>query len=194
MAKIAEAIPVGEDLLIQTKRLELHAVQPSEYELLAKERDNPALWVDRGFRNPYRHLVDDPGPLPFRIPRIRENPALAKYLLRMIVLRESHEIIGSSGFHDGPDADGMIEIGIGIEPTYQGQGYAKEALRGMWDWVVSDPLVSTLRYTVSPENAPSQAIIKKFGFQLVGQQIDEIDGPEDIYQMSVDEYTAKFHR
>ncbi len=194
MTEIAEAIPVGEDLLIQTKRLELHAVQPHEYELLAEDRGNPALWIDRGFSNPYRHLVDDPGPLPFRIPRIRANPALAKYLLRMVVLRESHEIIGSSGFHDGPDTDGMIEIGLGIEPTSRGQGYAKEALRGMWDWVVSDPLVSTLRYTVSPENAPSQAIIKKFGFHLVGQQIDEIDGPEDIYQMSVGEYLANFHR
>jgi len=190
--KIAEAVPLGEDLLIQTKRLELHAVRPSEYELLAEDRDDPNLWVDRGFSNPHRHLVDDPGPLPFRIPRIRENPALARYLLRLIVLRERHEIIGSSGFHAGPDPDGMIEIGLRIEPTSRGRGYAQEALRGMWDWVVRDPLVSTLRYTVSPENAVSQAIIKKFGFHLAGQQIDEVDGPEDIFEMSVSEYVAKF--
>lgn len=178
--------------MIQTSRLDLPAVQPHEYDLLAVDRDHPRLWVDRGFTNPHKHLVSDPGPLPYRIPRIKAEPGLAKYLLRLIVLRDRAEIIGSVGFHAGPDAIGMIEIGIGIEPDFWGQGYAKEALRGMWDWVVRDELVTTLRYTVSPENQPSQAIIKKFGFQLLGQQIDEEDGPEDIYEMSIDEYTSKF--
>ncbi|OIQ74264.1 hypothetical protein GALL_440870 [mine drainage metagenome] len=86
----------------------------------------------------------------------------------------------------------MIEIGISIEPAFRGQGYAQEALRGMWDWVVRDPQVKTLRYTVTPENAPSQAIIGKFGFSFLGQQIDDEDGPEDIFEMDVDEYRAKF--
>lgn len=185
-------IPNDQDRLIETARLDLHAVQPDEYELLAVDRAHPDLWVNRGFTNPHRHLVAEPGPLPFRIPRIREQPELAKYLLRMIVLREFGEIIGSSGFHAGPDGAGMIEIGIGIEPGFQGQGYAQEALRGMWDWVVRDELVKTLRYTVSPDNAPSQAIIEKFGFHPVGQQIDEEDGPEDIFEISVDEYEIKF--
>ena len=185
-------IPSSQDRLLQTSRLDLHAVQPGEYELLAVDRAHPDLWIDRGFNNPHQHLVAEPGPLPYRIPRIREQPELAKYLLRMIVLRVAGEIIGSSGFHAGPDADGMIEIGLGIEPSFRGQGYAQEALRGMWDWVVCDELVNTLRYTVSPDNAPSQAIIKKFGFHLVGLQIDEEDGPEDIFEMSVDEYVTKF--
>lgn len=86
----------------------------------------------------------------------------------------------------------MIEIGIRIEPKFQGQGYAQEALRGMWDWVARDELANTLRYTVSPDNAPSQAIIQKFGFHLIGQQIDEEDGPEDIFEMGIDEYVTKF--
>ena len=138
-----------QDRLIQTARLDLHAVQPNEYELLAVDRDHPDLWLDRGFCNPHGHLVAEPGPLPYRIPRIREQPELAKYLLRIIVLRSAGEAIGSAGFHSGPDADGMIEIGLGIEPPFRGYGYAQEALRGMWDWVVGDPGVKTLRYTVT---------------------------------------------
>lgn len=182
----------GEDLLIQTSRLDLHAVKPREYELLAVQRDDPELWIDRGFSNPHGHLVSDPGPLPYRIPRIRADPELAKYLLRLIVLRDPQEIIGSVGFHAGPDDAGMIEIGIRIEPGFRGLGYAQEAILGMWGWVLGDKFVRTLRYTVSPENEPSQAIIKKFGFHFVGQQIDQEDGPEDIYEMGVDECAAKF--
>lgn len=180
------------DLLISTARLDLHAVQPGEYEKLAIDRADPTLWIDRGFSNPHRHLVENPGPLEHRIPRIRKNPEYAKYLLRLAVLRSTGAIIGSAGFHDAPDENGMIEIGLGVEEEFRGQGLAQEILHGMWGWVITDPQVKVLRYTVSPDNAPSQAIIKKLGFDFRGQQIDEEDGPEDIFEMSADQYRLKF--
>lgn len=180
------------DLLIATERLDLHTVLPDEYRILQRDRADPRLWVDRGFANPLGHLVDDPGPLPFRIPRVTDDPGAAPFLLRLAVLRERAIVIGSAGFHARPDATGMIEIGLGIEPQERGHGYAQEVLRGMWAWVVATPEVRTLRYTVSPDNEPSQAIIRKFGFVHRGQQIDEIDGPEDIYELSADEYRRRF--
>jgi RimJ/RimL family protein N-acetyltransferase len=82
----------------------------------------------------------------------------------------------------------MIEIGLGVEPEERGRGYAQEMLRGMWGWVVDQPGVRMLRYTVSPDNGPSQAIIRRFGFAHRGQQVDDEDGPEDIYELSADEY------
>ena len=91
-----------------------------------------------------------------------------------------------------PDAQGMMEIGLGIETQYQNQGYAKEALLGMWRWVLTFPEVMTLRYTVSPENAPSIAVIKYFGFEYKGQQIDEEDGPEDIFEMDRETFLNKW--
>lgn len=181
-----------QDLLIRTDNLDLHTVRPEDYEKLAINRGDPTLWNDRGFTNPLGHLVDDPGPLPHRIPRILADPSLAKYLLRLAVYRPEQIIIGSAGFHMAPDADGMIEIGLGIEPAYRGRGFAQELLHGMWGWVVQDPQIKTLRYTVSPTNVPSQAIIAKVGFTFVGQQIDEEDGPEDIFEMSADQYRLKF--
>lgn len=177
---------------IVTARLELHHVTPAEYELLAIDRADPRLWRDRGFSNPHRHLVDDAGPLPHRIPRIRARPDMAPYLLRLAVLREERTIIGSSGFHDLPDANGMIEIGYGVEPAFRNAGYGREILHGMWGWVIQQPGVRTLRYTVGLDNAPSQHIIRGLGFQHLGVQIDEEDGPEDIFEMSVEEYRARW--
>ena len=177
---------------IETERLLLHAVLPEEYEILAENRADPRLWINRGFANPFGHLVVDPGPLPYRIPRIRSNPEHAPYLLRLAVLKQTMSIIGSSGFHDVPNHHGMIEIGMGIEPAFRGRGFAQEMLQGMWKWAIDQPRVHTLRYTVTPDNAPSQAIIKKFGFHYAGQQMDDEDGPEDIYEMKVDEYRQRF--
>lgn len=174
--------------VIRTDRIDLHMVRPNEYALLAVDRAAPGLWVDRGFSNPLRHLVDDPGPLPHRIPRIEANPEAAAYLLRLAVLRSEGIVIGSAGFHDLPDEQGMIEVGLGVEPAYRGRGLATEMLLGMWDWVVGRSDVRILRYTVSPGNLASQAIIAKFGFRHVGQQIDPEDGPEDIFEMDVVAY------
>ncbi|MBI1351409.1 MAG: GNAT family N-acetyltransferase [Actinomycetales bacterium] len=184
----------GDDLVLHLDRLDLHTVLPSEFELLAVDRADPRLWADRGFANPLGHLVDDPGPLPYRLPRIEADPAAAPYLLRMAVLRQEAIIVGSCGFHMLPDDDGMIEIGLGVVEAYRGRGLAQEMLHGMWRWVIDQPGVRTLRYTVSPDNAPSQAIIRKLGFAYCGQQQDEVDGPEDIFEMSAEEYRRHFVR
>lgn len=184
--------PPDDDLVLRTERLDLHTVRPEDYALLALDRAHPTLWVDRGFTNPHRHLVDDPGPLPYRIPRVLLDPGAAPYLLRMAVLRDEAIIVGSAGFHLRPDEAGMIEIGVEVVPEHRGHGLATEILHGMWRWVIDQPGVRILRYTVSPDNAPSQHIIRSLGFAHVGVQIDEVDGPEDIFEMPAETYRVRF--
>ena len=62
----------------------------------------------------------------------------------------------------------------------------------MWSWVVEQKDVYVLRYTVDPNNEASVAVITKFGFSNVGTQIDPEDGPEDIYEMSAEDFRIKF--
>jgi RimJ/RimL family protein N-acetyltransferase len=62
----------------------------------------------------------------------------------------------------------------------------------MWAWVVGQPGVKKLRYTVDPDNVASVALVQQFGFTNVGQQIDEEDGPEDIYELSATDFRKKF--
>lgn len=178
--------------VIHTARLDLCTVRPREFELLANDRADSRLWLDRGFSNPMKHLVDDPGPVPYRIPIIAADPEAAPYLLRLAVLRDEHVIVGSVGFHARPDETGMIEIGVGVEPAFQGKGLAQEMLHGMWAWAVDQPGVARLRYTVSPDNAASQAIIRKLGFAHVGTQMDEVDGLEDVFEMTASDYRERF--
>ena len=183
---------MNQDLIIESDRLLLYTVLPAEYELLEIDRTHPNLWVDRGFSDPNKHFLIGAGIIGHRLPKVRQYPQWAKYLLRMAVLKDEQIVIGSAGFHTAPDSDGMIEIGFSVDKPFQGKGYGQEILHGMWGWVVEDPLVKTLRYTVSPNNTISQHIIKKFGFTHNGQQIDEEDGPEDIYELATSEYKLKF--
>ena len=183
---------MDQDLTIETKRLYLHTVLPDEYPLLVQNLAHLNLWSNRVFSDPLKYFAANPNPIKYRAPRIAANPELAKYLLRVAVLKREQIIIASAGFHDGPDINGMIEIGFGVDRAYQGKGYGQELLHGMWGWVIENPQVKTLRYTVSPDNLISQHIIKKLGFNLVGEQIDEEDGLEDIYEMSSADYRLTF--
>lgn len=181
-----------EDLEICTSRLLLATVTPVEYQLMKDFKAPANLWTDRGFKNSNRHLVDESGPLKYRMPRVSKDALFAPFALRLAVLKDSSEIIGSSGFHNYPDEKGMIEIGVEILPPFRRQGYALEILHGMWGWVMRKNGVKILRYTVSNRNAPSINLVNSLGFKKVGQQIDVEDGPEDIYEMSAIEYKSIF--
>ena len=178
--------------VILTPRLELHHLSAQAIiELFEKKNDSVAL-LDRSFTNPHRVLVDSNGPLAWRVPQVKVDPSVNRWFVRYIVLKQSQEVIGSTSFHGVPDADGMMEIGLGIEEAFRNKGYAREALAGMWKWVCAYPEVKTLRYTVSPDNLASIAVINYFGFEYKGQQIDEEDGPENIYEMSTKDFMAKW--
>jgi len=126
-----------------------------------------------------------------RIPRVAASPEFAEIAIVLAVLKSTNEVIGSAGFHDLPDAHGMIEIGFGIVDVMQNQGFGKELLLGMWKMISERSDVQTLRYTVSPDNEPSLHIIRKLGFVLVGEQMDEEDGLELIYELSVEEFLSQ---
>ena len=178
--------------VIETPRLELHHLTGAEVIALFEDPENTWIYQDKCYTNPYRQLIDDSGPLAWRVPQVKADSSVNKWFVRWIVLKSTNEIIGSSSFHGAPNESGMIEIGLGIQPEFQNQGFGYEALTGMWGWAGSQEEVKTLRYTVSISNLPSIALVNKFGFTRVGEQLDEIDGPEEIYEMSSAEF-AQMH-
>lgn len=178
--------------VILTPRLELHHLSAQAIIELFENRDDSVALLGQSFTNPYRVLVDSSGPLAWRVPQVKVDPSVNRWFVRYIVLKQSREVIGSTSFHGVPDADGMMEIGLGIEENFRNKGYAREALAGMWKWVCAYPEVKTLRYTVSPDNLASIAVINYFRFEYKGQQIDEEDGPENIYEMSTKDFMARW--
>ena len=106
---------MDQDLTIETERLNLHTVLPDEYPLLVQNLAHPNLWSNRGFTDQLKYFANNPNPIKYRVPRITANPELAKYLLRVAVLKSEKTIIASAGFHDGPNINGMIEIGFGVD-------------------------------------------------------------------------------
>jgi RimJ/RimL family protein N-acetyltransferase len=87
-----------------------------------------------------------------------------------------------SGFHAAPDDHGRAEIGYDIVASERRNGYAREGIRALLDWAWATGRVRTCVASVGPHNAPSLALIRSFGFRHVGEQIDEIDGLELVFE------------
>ncbi|GAA1122304.1 hypothetical protein GCM10009582_19490 [Arthrobacter flavus] len=81
-----------------------------------------------------------------------------------------------------PDADGMVEVGYRIDPNYRRRGYARRALEILLSVAQAQSEVRTVRATISPENTASRTLIEDYGFQAVGEQWDEEDGLEIIFE------------
>ena len=155
-------------------------------QLLARDAsDGP---VPLGYDDPHDVLHPDRSPLHHRVPQVLADPSVNPWLVRLAVLRESREIVGLVNFHAPPDADGMVEIGYRVLPEHRTRGYAGEMARTMWSYAAAHPDVRTLRATVAPDNVASRALVEAAGLVHVGEQIDEEDGLELVYELAASEW------
>ena len=122
----------------------------------------------------------------YRAKQAVETPQDLPWVTGVLWDDELQEAVGKAGFHAAPNEDGMVEAGYAVDPAYRRRGYARAALESMLDRARLEPDVRTFRVTISPDNAPSLALIAHYPFVEVGEQWDDEDGLETIYEMPVD--------
>ena len=93
-----------------------------------------------------------------------------------VVQRESGATVGSCGFKGPPSVEGIVEIAYGVNPSYQGRGYATEVAQALADYAFRSGRVSLVcAHTLPHENA-STRVLTKCEFECVGEVIDPEDG------------------
>jgi RimJ/RimL family protein N-acetyltransferase len=124
--------------------------------------------------------------LRYRRAQMEADPSTRPWLLRLIVVRATGEMAGYVNFHGPPEDRGWVEIGYVVSPDFRRRGYAFEAAIAMFEWAAEQG-VCRFRASVSPDNEPSLAMVRKMGFHRIGEQMDEIDGLEYVFEASLDE-------
>jgi RimJ/RimL family protein N-acetyltransferase len=118
-----------------------------------------------------------------RAVQIVEDPGSAAWITGVVWDPDRRLAVGRAGYHGPPDGDGMVEVGYSIDPQYRRQGYARAALRALIERARHEPGVRTFRATVSPDNAPSRGLVLSEGLVEVGEQWDDEDGLEIVYEL-----------
>ena len=110
--------------------------------------------------------------LPGQIVALEKHGVELKWLGRLIVLKEGPVLIGVINLKGPPDNLGRVEIGYEIEQGYRRKGYASEAARALIEWSLRQPDVKAVRARTMPQNEISQAMLRKLGFEHIGESID----------------------
>lgn len=125
--------------------------------------------------------------LKYRLGQLRVDPTIRAWLGRAMVLTEadgSKRVVGSIGFHGPPDEQGRLEVGYSVDPPYRRRGFAREAVKALFDWAHAQFGITRFVASIAPDNEPSLRIAAGYGFRRVGEQIDEIDGLELVFETS----------
>ena len=118
-----------------------------------------------------------------RSKQLEENPADAAWVTGVIWDERQKVAVGRAGYHGSPDPSGMVEIGYAVVPAYWRRGYARAALEALLQRAAREPQVRTVRVTISPDNVASYRLASQYGFTEVGEQWDDEDALEIIYEV-----------
>jgi RimJ/RimL family protein N-acetyltransferase len=115
--------------------------------------------------------------------QVAEDPADAVWVTGVIWDEEQHLAVGRAGYHGPPDAAGVVEIGYAVDRAYRRRGYARAALEALLQRAADEPQVHTVRVAITPGNRASYELVSQYGFIEVGEQWDDEDGLEIVYEV-----------
>lgn len=117
--------------------------------------------------------------------QIAKDPGSAGWVARVAMSAGPSDglVVGYAGFHGPPDEAGVVEVGYTVLPEHRRQGYARAILSQLLRQAAAVPEVRTVRASINPDNAASLATIAGFGFAQVGDQWDEEDGLELLFEV-----------
>ncbi len=130
------------------------------------------------------YLVDHAWLWEIRLAQAAQDPAALDWIARA-ALTPDGRVVGLVGFHGPPDGRGMVEVAYGVDPAHRRQGYARALLQTALDWAAAAPGVTVVRASISPDNEASLATLRPFGFEHVGEQWDDEDGLELLFERPV---------
>lgn len=167
MTKTAELIQLSPDALHSLASGDLVGATASTSLALSPHFVDPqfrSIWIRRS-----RQIVGDPD--------------CAEWITRVVVDAHNRLPVDGAGFHGPPDQNGMVEVGYAVDPAHQRLGYARAALEALRERANREQDVRTVRATISPDNAPSRNLVLQYGFAEVGEQWDDEDGLETIFEV-----------
>jgi RimJ/RimL family protein N-acetyltransferase len=161
--------------IVQLSSAALHALADGD---LASANAAAGIPLPRCFADPDRR-----GLWRRRSAQVRDDPGSAAWITGVVWDLERGVAVGRAGYHGPPDTAGMVEVGYAVDPAHRRRGYARAALVALLERAAREPAVRTVRAAVSPANAASRNLILQYGFTAVGEQWDDEDGLEVVYEV-----------
>jgi [ribosomal protein S5]-alanine N-acetyltransferase len=150
---------------LATSRLFLLALEGSQVTLLL---DDPEKLEDSlGLQQGYARLSDElRGPVNSMRQATLRDPANTLWTTNwQIVTQDTLCIVGGFCFKGPPNDLGEVEIGYGLNPGNEGNGYMSEAVSEAVLWALQQPGVRAVMAETDLDNWRSHAVLQRTGFK-----------------------------
>ncbi len=143
--------------------LHLRAMEPEDLEIMYAMENDPRTWDVTNFNVPYSKFV-----LRQYIENSQCDMFADRQLRMMIERREDAAVVGTIDITDFAPLHSRGEVGIAVRKEYQGNGYAKEALKLLCDYAFGFLFLRQLTAHVATDNEVSVQLFKSCGFSECG--------------------------
>ena len=157
---------------ITTERLILRRFRQTDKKQYTKILTNPAV---------YKYLGDGLGCTSEFAEKILTNYTFSRGIFAVIE-RDSNKVIGHCGIR--PIPDGRIELLYAYEPSAWGKGYGTEAGRAVLEYGKAHFEIDEIIAMAYLENPGSIAIMKKLGFERIGQE-EHFGNMLEVYRLKI---------
>jgi RimJ/RimL family protein N-acetyltransferase len=173
---VSTAISAFQD--ISTARLDLVAVTPESLHI--QQQNSPEMRIELGallgaeVPGEWPHENWEPHVFEYLLNLFASDPEAVGWC-RYIVLRHEtgRTLIGSFGSGFPKPETGEAEIGYGILPSWQRQGYAPEAVMAMLPWFTAQREIRAFVAQTFPDLRGSIRVLEKCGFEPAGAGFEE---------------------
>ena len=110
--------------------------------------------------------------------------------------RSSGALVGDLALHVDADEPRQAEVGFTLDPAYQGEGLATEALRGFLDWLFPTFGLHRVVAVTDALNTPAAGLLERVGLRREAHFVDNVFfkgawGSEYLYAVLEREWTRR---
>jgi RimJ/RimL family protein N-acetyltransferase len=150
---------------ITTDRLLLRKLEINDRDDFFRYRSLPEVYEYQSFMPKNVAEVDD------FIRNNQSNPNISNTWFQLAIIKRDEDVlIGDIGIHFLED-NAQVEVGYTLAPSYQGKGYAIEALKAVINYLFFDLKKHRISASVDPNNTKSIRLLEKLGMRKEGHFI-----------------------
>jgi [ribosomal protein S5]-alanine N-acetyltransferase len=157
-------------LLIRTPRLTIRNLTDTDLEDFLQYRSNPEITKYQGYdiinREQAIIFISQQKEKIFGLP--------GEWVQYAIESNDNHRLVGDCAIHLQKENPDTAELGITISDLYQRQGYAREAMAGLMNYLFNEKNIRRIVETVDTENAASISLLRSLSFRSEAHHINNV--------------------
>ena len=154
----------GENMILQTERLELILLKPHQIKLWFKDISSLEKELNCSYKGePMEGVFLDIVKKQYEA--ARKDPGHYIWHSFFLLVRKDDRIaVGSADFKDIANENGEVEIGYGLGQEFEHNGYMTETVKAMCEWALKQNGISSVIAETYLDNLTSQRILERCGF------------------------------